>query len=153
MTEPPNAPFDEVRFYYRLDKEHDRLTRGLRVIEFARTCELLSHFLPAAPARILDVGGGTGMYARWLTGRAMKSALWTLYPSISSGHARQAVWPRQKSGTRGGSARGQRVPTPHCPLYHLYMTTASGHCSSTHSSASGKRSDLRRHPSQRGYHR
>ncbi len=31
-----------------------------------RTQELLRRFLPPAPARVLDVGGGTGVHARWL---------------------------------------------------------------------------------------
>jgi len=31
-----------------------------------RTVELLGRVLPAPPARVLDVGGGTGIHARWL---------------------------------------------------------------------------------------
>ncbi|GAA5514502.1 2-methoxy-6-polyprenyl-1,4-benzoquinol methylase, mitochondrial [Deinococcus carri] len=57
---------DEIATYYGLDREHDRLTRGLGVVEFARTLELLGRLLPPAPAAVLDVGGGTGVYAREL---------------------------------------------------------------------------------------
>jgi ubiquinone/menaquinone biosynthesis C-methylase UbiE len=35
-------------------------------LERERTKELLLRFLPQAPARILDVGGGPGVYASWL---------------------------------------------------------------------------------------
>lgn len=35
-------------------------------LEMLRTQELLRRFLPPAPARVLDVGGGTGVHARWL---------------------------------------------------------------------------------------
>ncbi|GMA15788.1 class I SAM-dependent methyltransferase [Deinococcus metallilatus] len=57
---------DEIAAYYELDREHDRLTRGLGVVEFGRTLELLGRVLPPAPAVVLDVGGGTGIYAREL---------------------------------------------------------------------------------------
>ncbi|GAA5533673.1 class I SAM-dependent methyltransferase [Deinococcus aluminii] len=57
---------DEIATYYGLDREHDRLTRGLGVVEFARTLELLGRVLPSDPAVVLDVGGGTGVYAREL---------------------------------------------------------------------------------------
>lgn len=35
-------------------------------IELVRTQQLLRRRMPAAPARIADVGGGTGVHARWL---------------------------------------------------------------------------------------
>jgi SAM-dependent methyltransferase len=35
-------------------------------LEFERTKELLLRFLPPPPARLLDVGGGPGVYAAWL---------------------------------------------------------------------------------------
>lgn len=57
---------DEIAAYYGQDREHDRLTRGSNRLEFERTRELASRFLPGPPATVLDVGGGTGPYARWL---------------------------------------------------------------------------------------
>lgn len=47
--------------------EQGRLSAGAGQLEQARTRELLERFLPAAPARIYDVGGGPGVYASWLT--------------------------------------------------------------------------------------
>ena len=62
------APADpEVLAYYATLVERDRLeTTGHGRLERIRTQELLLRALPAAPARILDVGGGTGVYAHWL---------------------------------------------------------------------------------------
>lgn len=55
---------DEIAAYYAQDREHERLTRGSSQLEFERTRELLARFLPPPPATVLDVGGGTGPYAR-----------------------------------------------------------------------------------------
>ncbi len=52
--------------HYGIGYERDRLAEGSSRIEFARTKELLRRFLPSAPATILDVGGGPGVYAAWL---------------------------------------------------------------------------------------
>lgn len=47
--------------------EIDRLSiNAIGRLERERTKELLLRFLPPAPARILDVGGGPGVYASWL---------------------------------------------------------------------------------------
>jgi SAM-dependent methyltransferase len=37
-------------------------------LEFERTRELLRRHLPSPPVRVLDVGGATGVHARWLAG-------------------------------------------------------------------------------------
>ncbi|MFI5659656.1 class I SAM-dependent methyltransferase [Streptomyces sp. NPDC051684] len=66
MTTPQVA--DEVLAYYstRFD-EHARLASSAAgVLELVRTQELLRRYLPTAPARVLDVGGGPGAHARWL---------------------------------------------------------------------------------------
>jgi SAM-dependent methyltransferase len=57
-----------IRSFYR-DRyvEDDRLSRsGHGQLEFLRTQELLRRLLPVPPATILDVGGATGVHARWL---------------------------------------------------------------------------------------
>src|SRR5215831_1634076 len=51
--------------YYDHGDEHDRLTPGGGTLEFLRTKELLTRFLPPPPASVLDVGGATGVYASW----------------------------------------------------------------------------------------
>src|SRR5262249_17390130 len=53
----------EILNYYNEGKEEHRLTSSLGRLEWIRTWEILKRFLPAAPARIVDIGGGTGVYA------------------------------------------------------------------------------------------
>jgi SAM-dependent methyltransferase len=54
----------EVRAYYDLLGEQQRLrVPAAGRLEFLRTWDLLGRLLPPAPARILDVGGATGIYA------------------------------------------------------------------------------------------
>jgi len=36
-------------------------------LELVRTQEILRRHLPPAPAEVIDIGGGTGVHARWLT--------------------------------------------------------------------------------------
>lgn len=54
----------DAEAYYELGLEESRLFVGGRPrLEYVRTLELLGRLLPPAPARVLDVGGGTGVYA------------------------------------------------------------------------------------------
>ncbi|MEU6498578.1 class I SAM-dependent methyltransferase [Streptomyces californicus] len=56
-----------MRFYGETVNEDSRLRSSADGrMELARTQELLRRFLPPAPARVLDVGGGTGIHAEWL---------------------------------------------------------------------------------------
>ena len=54
-----------LRHYEDAD-EARRITAGLGRLELLRTREILRRHLPPAPLRILDVGGATGVHARWL---------------------------------------------------------------------------------------
>ena len=51
--------------YYTIRSESDRLN-GLS-IEKLRTQELISRHLPSGNLRILDIGGGAGVYSFWLS--------------------------------------------------------------------------------------
>jgi SAM-dependent methyltransferase len=53
--------------FYEAGVERDRLLSGVGRLELARSQTLLRRYLPAAPARVLDVGGGPGHYAAWLS--------------------------------------------------------------------------------------
>ncbi|MGH8964411.1 MAG: class I SAM-dependent methyltransferase, partial [Actinomycetes bacterium] len=65
MLQPP-VP-DLHTFYSQHYVEDERLTRSAHGrLELLRTQELLRRHLPPAPARVLDVGGATGVHARWL---------------------------------------------------------------------------------------
>ncbi|MDG5802179.1 class I SAM-dependent methyltransferase [Streptomyces ossamyceticus] len=74
MTRLPSAASgtpslrEEILAYYERGGENTRLTEGAGRLEFWRTQELLRRFLPDTPARVLDVGGGTGVHAAWLAG-------------------------------------------------------------------------------------
>ncbi|MEU7904799.1 class I SAM-dependent methyltransferase [Actinoplanes sp. NPDC049118] len=54
----------EILEYYERGGERERLTAGAGRLEFLRTWDVLTRTLPPAPARVLDVGGATGVYAR-----------------------------------------------------------------------------------------
>jgi SAM-dependent methyltransferase len=54
----------EILEYYERGGEHLRLTAGTGRLEFLRTWDVLTRVLPPAPARIVDVGGATGIDAR-----------------------------------------------------------------------------------------
>ncbi|WP_216589504.1 class I SAM-dependent methyltransferase [Streptomyces brasiliscabiei] len=69
VTEPAIPPLPaEVLAYYERGGENTRLREGAGRLEFWRTQEVLRRLLPDAPARVLDVGGGTGVHAEWLAG-------------------------------------------------------------------------------------
>jgi len=57
---------EDVADHYASGYEASRLEAGQGKIERERSRELLKRFLPAAPATILDIGGGPGDYACWL---------------------------------------------------------------------------------------
>jgi SAM-dependent methyltransferase len=60
---------DDIQRYYEAGLEAGRLFAGSGPLELARTQDVLARHLPAPPARVLDVGGATGVYARWLAGQ------------------------------------------------------------------------------------
>jgi SAM-dependent methyltransferase len=59
----PDMVDAEIIAYYSRGGEQDRLTSGRQRVEFLRIRDLLRRFLPPAPAKVLDVGGGAGVYA------------------------------------------------------------------------------------------
>jgi len=71
MSREDGVPADtiaaEILAYYERGAERERLLFGRGELERVRTRELLTRHLPAAPASVLDVGGGWGVHAFWLT--------------------------------------------------------------------------------------
>ena len=65
----------EILDYYGEGKEEQRLTASLGRLERIRTWEIMERYLPPAPSRLLDVGGGTGVYALPLAGRGYRAHL------------------------------------------------------------------------------
>jgi SAM-dependent methyltransferase len=57
---------DPVVSHYEAIQEEDRIARGFSRLELLRVQQVLRRHLPDPPATVLDVGGGTGVHARWL---------------------------------------------------------------------------------------
>ncbi|MDR3649838.1 MAG: methyltransferase domain-containing protein [Acidimicrobiales bacterium] len=120
----PEVPSEVVEHYETTD-EGRRLTEGLGRLELLRTQEVLRRHLPDRPARILDVGGATGVHARWLADDGHDVHVVDLVPA----HVEKA---RAQTGSVGrvtaevGDARrlpgadaGFDVALVMGPLYHL----------------------------------
>jgi len=128
MVDGPISADDPISAHYELGLERDRLFHdGAPRLELTRTLELLDRFLPPAPARLIDVGGGPGAYA----------AIWArqgydvqLYDVLDL-HVQQA---RQTAGAQPGNrftaavAEARSIPEADAsadavvllgPLYHL----------------------------------
>jgi len=118
----------EIRDYYSLSMEHERLSSVAGQLERTRTEQILDRFLPKPPAVILDVGGGTGAYAFPLAKRGYEVHLYDPIPSHIE-YARQVAKSQPKfplSGISVGDAR--MIKMEDCsadvvlflgPLYHL----------------------------------
>ena len=63
-----DIPREIIKHYQEDFDEAERLfVGGWGQIELLRTKELIGRFLPEAPASIIDIGGGPGVYAEWLS--------------------------------------------------------------------------------------
>jgi SAM-dependent methyltransferase len=115
-----------VGFYTREYPESARLQRPSNRLEFVRTQQLLRDRLPAPPARILDVGGGTGVHARWLAADGYDVTLVDVVPDhVRAAREVSATLPRPFTA-RVGDARSldaENAGVDAClllgPLYHL----------------------------------
>jgi ubiquinone/menaquinone biosynthesis C-methylase UbiE len=113
-----------IREYYERGEEFDRLAGEFPSgpLELARTQELILRQLPTGPLDILDVGGGPGVYAEWLTTLGHRVHL---IDPISL-HVDQALARCPDLTAREGDARALDQPDRSCdvvlllgPLYHL----------------------------------
>lgn len=60
-----DVPPEVIAYYQRAD-EQSRLTGGLGLVEFDRTCRLVQRHLPSSPGVVVDAGCGGGAYGLWL---------------------------------------------------------------------------------------
>ena len=121
-----NLHKDEQEHYRQVD-EDSRHTGGVIQLEFARTQELIPRHLKPAPAIVLDVGGGSGIYSAWLANLGYEVHLSDVVPK----HLEQALMrsTRQARGIasmRVGDARHLEETDRSAdavlllgPLYHL----------------------------------
>jgi SAM-dependent methyltransferase len=118
----------DIAAHYALGFESARLfDEGRPRLEYVRTLELLDRHLPSPPGRIVDVGGGTGVYAVPLVERGFE--VHVVEPIER--HVKQVVETAQRGNLRGltselGDARDLSDVTPGAdavlllgPLYHL----------------------------------
>lgn len=107
--------------YYERGGERTRLREGRGRLEYGRTRDVLRRTLPPAPARVLDVGGGTGVHAEWPAEEGYEVEVIDPVPL----HVAEA---RELPGVtaRLGDARDLPVPDGEAdavlllgPLYHL----------------------------------
>jgi ubiquinone/menaquinone biosynthesis C-methylase UbiE len=70
----------EIVDFYNAGAEIGRLERGIGKIEFERTKELILRVLPKEQQRIYDIGGGIGVYSRWLASLGHEVHLMDLAP-------------------------------------------------------------------------
>ncbi len=126
MTEPTLPP--EFYSHYGSGYEATRLTAGMSRLEHERTMELLERYLPQHPAVILDVGGGSGVYACWLAKKGHEVHLIDAMPlHVEQARAASAAQPDHPlaSAAVGDARRLEHagacadVVLLFGPLYHL----------------------------------
>jgi ubiquinone/menaquinone biosynthesis C-methylase UbiE len=130
MSDSKDAPIlpNEIREHYEMFDEAQRLEQADGQIEKLRTQEILRRYLPPPPGVILDIGGGTGIYAYWLAERGYQVHLVDGVPR----HIAQAEEAAQQFGDHPlasiklGDARHLEHPDNSAdgillfgPLYHL----------------------------------
>lgn len=111
-----------LAFYQDRYDEHGRLIRSRHgQLEFLRTQELLRRLLPAAPAAVLDVGGGTGVHAAWLAADGYAVHLIDPVPDHVAQATRRGGFSVSQGDARNLSIEDSSVDAVLLlgPLYHL----------------------------------
>jgi len=117
----------EILDFYAEGREEQRLTASVGRLERIRTWEILERHLPPPPSRILDVGGGTGVYAFPLAARGYRVHLIDAAPlHVQRARALSKVSAAPLAAADVGDARQLNVPDATAdvvllfgPLYHL----------------------------------
>ncbi|MER8159564.1 class I SAM-dependent methyltransferase [Streptomyces sp. NPDC094472] len=121
MTKPEVVLAPEIEhFYSQVVDEDTRLSMSADGrLELIRTQEILRRFLPPTPARVLDVGGGTGVHARWLSEDGYKVEL--IDPVARHVEQAAAICPASQGDARALDAADASYDVVQLlgPLYHL----------------------------------
>lgn len=127
MTSEPSNPLSDILAHYQQVDEDSRLETGWFRLELARTQELILRCLNPAPATILDVGGGSGIYSAWLASLGYEVRLLDPVPKhIDQARDRSVRQQKQIASMRVGDARRLEENSSSVdavlllgPLYHL----------------------------------
>ncbi|MET3429573.1 SAM-dependent methyltransferase [Actinoplanes tereljensis] len=105
---------------YTLGDEDIRMTLDRNQVEWVRTCELLARWLPPAPGRVIDAGGGPGRQARHLLDLGYEVTLYDIVPKHVD-QARAKGVPAQVGDARRLPAGDETADAVLLlgPLYHL----------------------------------
>ncbi|MBR6507295.1 MAG: methyltransferase domain-containing protein [Clostridia bacterium] len=121
---------------YNAGIEKGRLHKGLGLIEFERTKEILLETLPPTPAVIYDIGGGYGEYSCWLASLGYEVYLY----DIAEKHIEMARELEKETGCvlkTASVADARSIPRPDGmadavilfgPLYHITEYVERAEC-------------------------
>jgi ubiquinone/menaquinone biosynthesis C-methylase UbiE len=127
MTDSTTDTSSPIVAHYAIGYEKDRLDTGPGQLERVRTEEILARYLPSAPAEIVDIGGGPGVYSAWLAAQGYRVELLDIVPL----HVEQALRTFAELGLETVRAQvGDARQLPYAsdsvdfalllgPLYHL----------------------------------
>lgn len=127
MKEPTSLLPKEIETYYLQGKEAERLSSEWGELERQRTQAILKRYLPPAPAKIFDIGGGAGAYAMPLAKEGYEVHLIdAVRLHVQQAKARAAREGVSLASIVEGDARHLNVPDGSAdavlllgPLYHL----------------------------------
>ena len=128
MTTENISPLPDEMYAYYSDPliEDRRLFGGNGPLEFERTRQLITRYLPAPPQVVRDVGGGTGIYAQWLAGLGYETHLLDPVPALVEMAITKS--PKKTPLASAGIGDARDLPWPDNssdlvlllgPLYHL----------------------------------
>lgn len=116
----------DIEIFYNKASEETRLDKGMGIFEFERIKVLIDKYLPFQSAKIIDVGGGTGKYAEWLSQKGHSVFLVDPVPKHIDQAMARANKLKNKFSAHLGEARALSFPDNfadvvilHGPLYHL----------------------------------
>ncbi len=115
-----------IEHYSELYDEEQRLLNVESQIEFVRTQEIITRYLPHSPAVILDIGGGPGRYSFWLAKKGYDVHLIDLTPLHIEQAKRTSTPEKRLSSYNVGDGRDLNFEDSFAdsalvmgPMYHL----------------------------------
>lgn len=115
-----------IELFYNRASEDTRLDKGMGIFEFERIKTLIEKYMPSTPAKIIDIGGGTGKYSEWLAQKGYEIHLVEPVSNHIAIAQKRANKLKNKFSVNLGEARKLEFPSNfadliilHGPLYHL----------------------------------